>query len=61
MFLCPWSATDIARSVPVKLPGLGLVHGVDSSAGLGLGEADGFAAGLGDVGVVQEPVNGRGR
>ena len=29
-------------------------------AGQGLGEADGLAAGLADVGVVEEPVDGRG-
>lgn len=32
----------------------------DSFSGEGLGEADGIAAGLADVGVVKEPVNGGG-
>lgn len=35
-----------------------LVQLGDSLSGEGLGEADGVAAGLADVGVVQEPVNG---
>jgi hypothetical protein len=37
-----------------------LVQLGDSFSGEGLGEADGVAAGLADVGVVQEPVHGGG-
>lgn len=40
--------------------GLGLGHGVGSFPVLGLHEADGLAAGLAEVGVVHEPVHGRG-
>jgi len=41
--------------------GAGLGHGPGSFPVLGLHEADGFAAGLAEVGVVEEPVHGRGR
>ena len=39
---------------------LGLVHGAGSFPVLGLHEPDGLAAGLAEVGVVEEPVHGRG-
>ena len=38
-----------------------LIHWCDSFPGEGLDEADGISAGLADVRVVQQPVDGRGR
>ncbi len=38
----------------------GLVQGGHPPAGEGLGESDAVAAGLADVGVVEEPVDGGG-
>ena len=48
---CPGVASDGRR---------GSGQGVHPLAGEGLGEADAVAAGLADVGVVQEPVDGGG-
>ena len=67
--MCPVTVTVPARWWPPDLPGgghrsgpgPGLGQGFHPLAGEGLGEADAFAAGLAEVGVVQEPVDGRGR
>ncbi len=67
---CPLVASKTARLWPIDLPtdwfrrdwpSLGWsVQAGDSFSGEGLGEADGIAAGLADVGVVQQSVNGGG-
>ena len=64
---CPVAATRIARWWPWELSkgwpptaGLGSAQGVHPLAGEGLGEADAVAAGLTYVGLVQQPVDGRG-
>ena len=60
---CPVMAN---RSAHRGFGGVGVGHGrrlghrCDSFPGECLGEADRVAAGLADVGVVQEPVDGRG-
>jgi hypothetical protein len=51
--------TRSAGSWPPGVPGL-LGQGVHPLAREGLGEAHAVAAGLADVGVVQEPVDGGG-
>jgi hypothetical protein len=57
---CPLVATRSARSWPSDVPWGGSSQGVHPLAGHGLGEPDAIAAGLADVGVVQEPVDGGG-
>ena len=52
-------ATRSAQWWPSDGPG-GLVQGDHSFPGEGLGEADAVAAGLADVGVVHQPVDGGG-
>ena len=59
----PWP-TDLPTGDSVALAVRGrhrLAHGRDPFPGKGLGESDGVARGLADVGVVQEAVDGRGR
>ena len=66
----PWADVGFPRVWPSEFPGVGplfspgmcggLVEGLDSFAGGGLGEADRIAGGDDDVGVVHEPVNERG-
>lgn len=59
---CPFAARSSAHWVVVD-PAVwraGSVHRGDSFSGEGLGQADGVAAGLAEVGVVQQPVHGRG-
>ena len=65
----PLVATRTSHWWPVGLPAwavlvlvtvVGLVQWHDSLSVQGLGEADGVAGGLADVGVVQEPVHGGG-
>jgi hypothetical protein len=56
---CPLVATRSARLWPPNVPGW-LGQGVHPLAGHGLGETHALAAGLADVGVVQEPVDGGG-
>ena len=69
---CPLVAMKTAQSWPIDLPTMGLValamprrrrlvHRGDSFPSEGLGEADGVARCLADVGVVEQPVDGRGR
>ncbi|ALV45374.1 hypothetical protein MB46_07575 [Arthrobacter alpinus] len=52
----PWGVLGLGRPIVVR----GLVHGAGSFSVLGLNEQDGLAAGLAEVGVVHEPVHGRG-
>ena len=57
--MCPLAATGSARWWPPDVPGL-LAQRDHSFSGDGLGESDAVAAGLADVGVMHEPVNGGG-
>ena len=54
-----WRPSDLPSGWPPDVPGW-LVQGDHSFSGDGLGEADAVAAGLADVGVVHEPVDGGG-
>ena len=56
---CPLAATGSAQWWPPDVPGW-LAQRDHSLPGDGLGEADAVAAGLADVGVVHEPVDGGG-
>jgi hypothetical protein len=57
---CPLVATRSARSWPPNVAGARLGQGVHPLAGHGLGKTHAVAAGLADVGVMQEPVDGGG-
>ena len=57
--VCPLAATGSAQWRPPDVPGW-LAQRDHSPSGDGLGEADAVAAGLADVGVVHEPVDGSG-
>ena len=57
---CPLMATRSARWWPSDVAGWWLVQGDHSLPGEGLGEPDAVAAGLADVGVVHQPVDGGG-
>ena len=56
---CPLVAIGSAQGWPPDVPGW-LAQRDHSLSGDGLGEADAVAAGLADVGVVHEPVDGGG-
>src|SRR3974377_2500272 len=55
-----WGSRDLPGRDPPDVPGGGLGQGVHPLAGHGVGETHAVAAGLADVGVVQEPVDGGG-